>query len=256
MHDSTDRPSYEPEPLEAPPGDRPSPRLSSLQRLWMAFASPGQVFSDISIRPTWVICLIAMVVLGIGVQFAVVPHVDSEATLRARLGDRAADLSDERIEEMVQQGEKFARFAPLIGLVVSPIAWAIMAAIFFVLLKIVGSETDFVRAFSTTLHAYWPPAVVVSVLTAILIQRVGKIPQQELTDVVKSHPGAFLSPDAPAWLDAVASTFSVFNIWTVVLLVIGFRVVGKISTGKAAVVALVPWVVWLLAKAGLGAAFS
>ena len=254
MHDSTDRPSYEPAPVEAPVA-QVSPRLSALQRMWTAFTSPGQVFADISIKPTWVLCLIAMVLLGLMVQFAVLPHVDSEATLRARLGDRADGVSDEQIEQMVAQGEKFTRFAPFIGLVVSPIAWAVMAAIFFVLLKIVGSDVDYQRAFSTTLHGYWPPALVVSVLTAVLVQRLGKIPQQELTDVVKSHPGAFMSADAPAWLHAAAGTLSVFNIWTVVLLVIGFRIVGKISTGKALVVALVPWLVWLVAKAGLASVF-
>lgn len=255
MDDSTVRPSYEPEPSEAS-GSPADPRLSALQRLWMAFTSPGQVFTDISIRPTWVLCLIAMVLLGLVVQFAVLPHIDTEATLRARLGDRAEGVSDEQIEQMVAQGEKFARFGPIIGLVVSPIAWAIMAAVFFVLLKMVGSETDYVRTLSTTLHAYWPPALVVSLLTAILVQRIGKIPQQELTDVVKSHPGAFLSPDAPAWLDAAASTLSVFNIWTVVLLVIGFRIVGRVSTGKAVTVALVPWLIWIVAKAGLAAVIS
>jgi hypothetical protein len=82
---------------------------------------------------------------------------------------------------------------------------------------------------------------------------VGKIPQDELVNVVKSHPGAFLSADAPAWLEAVASTFSVFNIWTVVLLVIGFKAVGKLSTGRAAVAALVPWGVWIAGKTGLAA---
>jgi hypothetical protein len=97
--------------------------------------------------------------------------------------------------------------------------------------------------------------VVASVLTAVLIQRVDKIPQQEFTNIVKSHPGAFLSPDAPAWLSAAASTFSVFNIWIVALLIIGFKVVGKVSTGRAAVTALVPWVVWLVAKAGLASLF-
>jgi hypothetical protein len=255
MHDSTERPSYEPAPVESA-GTVAIPRLGAAKRMWMAFTSPGQVFTDISIRPTWVLCLIAMVLLGLMVQFAVLPHVDAEATLRARLGDRADGVSDEQIEKMVTQSEKFTRFAPVIALVVSPIVWAIMAAVFFVLLKIVGSDVDYQRAFSTALHAYWPPALVVSILTAVLVQRVGKIPQEELANLVKSHPGAFLSPDAPTWLSAAAGTLSVFNIWTVVLLVIGFRIVGRISTGKALVVALVPWLVWLVAKAGFTAVFT
>jgi hypothetical protein len=79
----------------------------------------------------------------------------------------------------------------------------------------------------------------------------GKMPQNELANVVKSHLGVLLSPDAPAWLTAVASTISIFNIWTVVLLILGFATVGKISKGRAAVVTLVPWAVWLVGKAGI-----
>ena len=97
---------------------------------------------------------------------------------------------------------------------------------------------DFLKTLSTALHAYWPPSLVLSILTAVLIQRAGMIPQEEMVNLVKSHPGAFLAPDTPAWLGAIASTFSVFNIWTVVLLVLGFKIVGKLSTGKAAFAAL------------------
>jgi len=188
------------------------------------------------------------------VQFVVLPHIDNEAPLRARLGDRAEGVSDEEVERIVEQSEKITRFAPIIFLVLLPIAFAILAAIFFILLKIVGSDVDYLRAFATMLHAFWPASVVDSVLTAILVQRVGMIPQQEITNIVKSHPGAFF-PDAPAWLSAAASTLSVFNIWIVVLLIIGFRVVGKVSTGKAAVAAIVPWLVWLVIKAGLATLF-
>jgi hypothetical protein len=131
-----------------------------------------------------------------------------------------------------------------------------MAAVFFVMLKLVSSDADYSRTLSTTLHGYWPPTLVQLVLTAVLVQRIGKVPQQELTNVVKANLGAFMGPDSPAWLTAAAGTISIFNIWAVVLLVIGFATVGKISKGKAAAVALVPWIVWIVAKAGLAAVFS
>jgi hypothetical protein len=255
MSDTSSRPSYEPAAVVAPASPGSTPHMTAAQRLWTVFTSPERVFADIAIKPSWVLCLVLMALLAVAVQFVVLPHIDNEATLRARLGDRAEGVSDEQIERMVEQGEKFTRFAPIIGLVISPIAFAIMAAIFFILLKIVGSDADYVRTLSTMLHAYWPASVVASVLTAILIQRAGMIQQQELTNIVKSHPGAFLSADASAWLSAAAGTLSVFNIWIVVLLIIGFRVVGKVSTGKAAVAALVPWLVWLVVKAGLAAIF-
>ncbi|MDH3815683.1 MAG: hypothetical protein OEV48_14430, partial [Acidobacteriota bacterium] len=89
-----------------------------------------------------------------------------------------------------------------------------------------------------------------------LVQRVGKVPQTELEHIVKANLGVFLSADVPAWLTAAAGTISIFNIWAVVLLIIGFSTVGKISRGKAAIVTLVPWGVWIVAKAGLAVVFS
>jgi hypothetical protein len=42
----------------------------------------------------------------------------------------------------------------------------------------------------------------------------------------------------------------------VVLLIIGFSAVGKISKGKAAVVTLVPWGAWIVVKAAIAAVMA
>ena len=255
MEDATDRPSYEPE-LAEPPTPSTKQKYSAVQRLWMMFTSPGEVFADIGIKPTWVLIMAIVVLLGVGAQALIIPHVDTEATVRASFEQRGQELSEAQIENAVEQAEKFSKFGPLIGLVLAPIAWVIMAAIFFVMLKLVSSDADYPRALSTTLHGYWPPTAVQLILMAVLVQRVGKVPQTELEHLVKANLGAFLSGDLPAWLTAAAGTISVFNIWAVVLLIIGFSTVGKMSRGKAAVVTLVPWGIWIVAKAALAAVFS
>ncbi len=255
MDDNVERPSYEPE-LAQPPTPAAGAKYSSMQRLWMMFTSPGEVFADIGIKPTWVLLMVILVILGLGAQLVIMPHVDTEAPIRARLEERGGDLSDAQIERAVEQAGKLAKFAPIIGLVVAPIVWAIMAAVFFLMLKIVGSEADYSRTLSTTLYGYWPATLVALVLTGVLIQRVGKVPQEELANVVKANLGAFMSPDAPAWLSAAGSTISIFNIWAVVLLIMGFSAVGKISKGKAVAVTLVPWITWIVAKAAFAAVMA
>jgi len=252
MDELTDRPDYEPtsSPTDAP---RPAPKMSAFRRLVAAFYAPGEVFADIRIKPTWVVALLAMTVVTVGAQAIILPKMDTEGTLRARIGDRADELSEEQIDAMVERGRKVARFVPVITAVVIPVMWAILAGIFFLMLKMVGSDTDYVHTLSTTLHSYWPPSVIASALMVVLIQRVNTITEQELPNMVKSHLGVLLPPDAPGWLNGVASTFSVFNVWTLVLLVIGFKIVGRLSTARATVAVLVPWGVWLIGKAGLGA---
>lgn len=252
MEDNTERPSYEPE-LAEPPTPSATAKYSPLQRLWMVFTSPGEVFADIAIKPSWVLIMVLSIVLAFIAQAVIVGHIDNEATIRARLEARDAEFTDQQIEGFVEQAEKFSKFGPVITVVVAPIIWALMAAIFLVVLKIAGSEIDFKSTLSTMLHAYWPPGVVQTVLTAVLIQRLGKVPQQELVNVVKANAGAFMSADAPAWLTAVAGTFSVFNVWTIILMIIGFTAVGKLSRGKAVVVTLIPWVAWIIIKGGIAA---
>ena len=255
MEDSTDRPSYEPE-LAAPPTPSPKQNYSAMQRLWMMFTSPGEVFSDIGVKPTWVLIMVIVVLFGVAAQAIIMPHVDTEATIRARLEGRGQELTEAQLENAVEQAEKLSKFGPIIGLVIAPIAWFIMAAMFFIMLKLVSSDADYQQALSTTLHGYWPPTLVQLVLTAALVQRIGKVPQTELANVVKANLGAFMSPDTSAWLTAAAGTISIFNIWAVILLIIGFETVGKLSRGKAAAVVLVPWVVWIVAKAALAAVFA
>ena len=255
MEDNTDRPDYEPE-LAAPPTPAATAKFSSMQRLWMMFTSPGDVFADIRVKSSWVLVMVILVLLGVAVQAVIMPHVDTESTIRARMEQRGADLSEAQIENAVEQAEKFSKFGPIIGLIIAPIAWAIMAAIFLVMLKIAGSDMDFQQTLSTILHAYWPATLVQLLLTGVLIQRLGKVPQEELANVVKANIGAFMSADAPAWLTAAAGAISIFNIWAVILLIIGFATVGKISMGKAATVTLVPWGVWIAVKAGIAALFS
>ncbi|MGD8441378.1 MAG: Yip1 family protein, partial [Holophagae bacterium] len=225
--DETDRPAYEPTP-SSNHADLPTPRLSAFRRLIAAFYAPGEVFEDIRIKPTWLVVLLAMTILTVAAQAIVFQKMDTEGTMRARLGDRAEELSDEQIETMVERGRKVARFVPVITAVVIPVMWAVLAGIFFLMLKMVGSETDYVHTLSATLHSYWPPSVVASVLVVLLIQRVDSITEQELPNIVKSHLGVLLPADAPGWLNGVASTFSVFNVWTLVLLVIGFKIVGRL----------------------------
>ncbi len=76
MSETTERPGYEPE-LTEPPTPAPTARYSSMQRLWMMFTSPGQVFEDIGIKPTWVLIMAILVILGVAAQLVIAPHIDS-----------------------------------------------------------------------------------------------------------------------------------------------------------------------------------
>jgi hypothetical protein len=60
---------------------------------------------------------------------------------------------------------------------------------------------------------------------------------------VGTNIGFYLSSDAPRWLTTFATHIDVFEIWALVLTVIGIAIVAKVKRSSAAI-AVVGW--WLL----------
>ncbi len=253
MDDNNERPSYEPE-LAQPPTPAPGAKYSSMQRLWMMFTSPAEVFADIKIKPTWVLCMIAYVAVVTVSYLVVNSHMDHDANIRGGLAMMNIEVLEEQIEEAVQRSEDHWYRKPLlIGLVAWPIILFISAALFFLMLKITGSEASYVESLSTMLHAYWPSKTVYSVLLAVLVAAKGTVTDLGLVRVLKSSVAGFLSGDVSLPMITFTSFIDVFRIWGIVLLIIGFGIVGRISRGKAVATAITPWILLIVFWTALSA---
>ena len=242
MEDTTDRPSYEPE-LTGPPTPSTQQKYSAVQRLWMMFTSPGEVFADIKIKPTWVLCMIAYIAVVTVGSLVVYSHMDHEANIRSGLQMMSIEVPEEQIEEAVQRSEDHWYRKPLlIGLVAWPIILFISAAVFLLMFKMTGSDAGYVESLSTMLHAYWPSKTVYSVLLAVLVTAKGTVTEFGMVRVLKSSVAGFLSGDVSLPMITFTSFIDVFRIWGIVLLIIGFGIVAGISRGKAVAAAIIPWI--------------
>lgn len=225
-----------------------SARYNSFQRLYLSFFSPIEVFDDIARKPTIWVVLVASVLLGLAIQLIALPHVDMEATLQERLEASGREIPEEQMDAVRQQAEVFKYAGPIAVIVVYPLIMLAIGALYFLGLKLVGSDTDYKRTLSGILHAYWPPGVVTGLLFAVLVQRVGQVSQDKLQYIVKSNAAAFLSADAPAWLTSLTSSIDLFNVWTIALLVVGLSAIGKVSRAKSAIVVIALWAFWIALK--------
>ena len=175
--------------------------------------------------------------------------------MEALLGKQfsGVDMPPEAMEQALQLAKIFQYVGPTLALVLVPAAMAVLALLFWLGLKLMSSDAKFLPLFSATLHAYWPPSVVGSLLSVVVVLRHSNITPEKLQSLVKSNIGAFLGPDAhPALLAALAS-LDVFTIWAVVLLILGLTTIGKITTGKATGMVVGLWVFYVALK--IGAAF-
>lgn len=234
-----------------------SPTPSSLAVIASVFHAPTQAFEALRERPRWWLALAVLVVASLAVQLVVVRHMDMAGTVRERLESsaRGRELSEADMERAIEQGAKFAPVGVVVGALAAPIVLLLIGAVYFLGLKLAGSEAEFKPVFSTTLHAMLPPGLVGSALTALVVAQKGMLTASEVGRAVKSNLGAFLSPDAPAALRSAAEVLDIFNLWMWVLLAIGLSIAGRIPRARAATVVAVVWLGWAGIRALMASLF-
>ena len=242
--DTDDRPSYEPigpSPGASAPGEEP--RIGRFGRLLKVFASPTEVFEDIRRRPTWIAALLVLLVVAVGQVMVQAHYTDALATAEQTLEMMGIDeVPREQLEARTAAQEETRHLRAAGSSVVFVLGWIVSAALFFLLLKLFGSEVGFAPVFSTTLHAAVPPVTVRAVLlSGLLVHRGQQLTSMEIGRLLKSNLAAFLDPGAPLWMVTLAGSLDLFLVWRIVLLAIGLSVVGRVSRGKGAAAAVVVW---------------
>jgi hypothetical protein len=251
MDSPTDRPAYEPEVAGSFPIE-PQAKLSASQRLTKVFFSPGEVFEDIKTKPTWVVALIAYVLVVTLTSLVVWNNIDYEASTRQAIESFGFEVPEEVLDQQIESAERTWFIKPILtGVVFVPILLVIAATLFFLMMKMVGSDIGFLATYSTMLHAYFPGKAVYSVLLAILAVTQGPVTEMGLVTLLKSSVAGFLPEGSSMVAVTIGSFFDAFRIWGVVLLVIGLSIVGGVNRAKSTFAALVPWIIAIVISAGL-----
>ena len=65
----------------------------------------------------------------------------------------------------------------------------------------------------------------------------------QMATMVKTNPGFLADMKTQPMLFALLSSLDIFTIWTIVLLIIGFAALARVSKAKAAAIVITWWVV-------------
>ncbi|MGD2115521.1 MAG: YIP1 family protein, partial [Acidobacteriota bacterium] len=213
--------------------------MSSFRRAVSVLFSPGKTFGELSERPTWIVALVILLVLGGLVSTLVVQKLDTGAQrdlIRQQLedGGMRGDELERQVDQAASVMERMRPFFPVIGLVFMVLAYLVIALVLWGSSRLAGGEGPFVRAYSTTLHGLMPQAVSALVSLPLLLTTESIDPEvAQRGSLLASSPAFFAPEDASPALLALLSSFDLFTIWSLVLLVIGFGVTAKISRNAA-----------------------
>ena len=228
---------------------------NAVERLAGVLFAPAETFADIARRPDILIPLLLFLVLGYVTMFVSMPHYDWDAALAQQaemVKAQNPNMSDADIDRMGNITRASMKVMQFIGPLFYAIWWLIVALVLFGAFRIMGGDVGFKQAFSATLYA-WVPLILFSIILAVVVVLRKSVDPTQLATVVRSNPAFLVSMKEQQVLYALLSSFDLFTIWTVVLLIFGFSAASKFSRAKSAAIVVSLWVVMIVIKVGFAA---
>jgi hypothetical protein len=224
--------------------------MGGLSKVVNIFFEPRKVFESLKIKPTWLVPVIIVAVLGMGFFYYTFPYIMNEQVQNIRDNDRIPEEHKERIIERIKEAEH----PPIWQMAIAPAGTLVYvvivaAVLFFVFNVLMGGDSGFRRVFSV--FCYSSLVAIPSMIVKFpLVMMKGNVN-------VQTSLGLLLSPEAKgSFLHSVLSSLDIFNLWQVILVSIGLGVMYKFSTKKAFTTVAILWIIWILAKSGLGSVFG
>ena len=244
-------------PVTAVEASEPS---SAIGRMMGALFSPQKTFESIARRPTWLppvilACLLALVVVGLfNHRVGWRSYLDKQVANSSRFQQLSAEQQQRTMEAQL----KWTPRVVYVEAVIAPFAGALLLAGIFlgVLNGLGGTRFNFKTSLGIVSYSWMPN--VISGLLGIVVLLVKDPATIDLQNLVASNAGAFLADNSPKWLVAMLTPVDLFSFWVMILLAIGYSAAApkKLSFAKAFAWIFSLWVVYVLVRTGLTAAFS
>jgi hypothetical protein len=232
--------------------------LSETQRVIDVFVAPAKTFNDPRRKATFWGPLIIMIVVCVGFSFAVQQKIGWEKAVQ-NIVHQGSQAKAEQFDSAPESGKLLAaKFTAITSYGYFAIVLIITALIALLNWATVnfgfGGKSTYGQIYAVSFYA----SLVMNIkfLLGIIAIFAGLAPDSFLiNNPVGSNVGYFLSTDSPKWLIAFCTHLDLFEIWSVVLTVIGVSIVAGVSRGKAAAVVVGWWLIFVLVAVG-GAAIG
>lgn len=253
--------TYTPPP---PPTDDPPPpptqavaptKPNSFARIAGVLTAPAKTFEDIARWPDILIPLIVIIVLGYLSTAVIMPRMDWEAINAAnaeQMQKRQPNMSEEDIERMGRFTKTIGTVMGWVGPALALIMFLVIAGVLLLAFRLMGGEGNFKQAMAATTYSWFPLTISGIIMTIVVLARGSFDPTQAAT-LVKSNPAFLVDMKEHPVLFSLLSSFDVFTIWTVVLLIFGFAALSKFPRGKSAAIVITLWLVFIVIKLGFAA---
>jgi hypothetical protein len=234
--------------------------INHFGRIIGVFFSPKETFQSIAQRPSWILPVVLMTVLGVIVGFSLNKRVDWReiASKRIEESPRASQLSAEQKEQQIAMGAKISpAIAYAFGLVGPILLVVIVSAVMLGAYNLLGgANANFKVALGIVSHAYL--VTVVSSLLFLLVLFLKPPGTVNIENPVAANLGAFLPEGTSKTLMALGTAIDLFSFWIICLIGVGFAAFNpkKLKLGSSISIALAVWALYQAFRLGVTFIFS
>jgi len=222
--------------------------------------SPKATFADIVRKPSWLLPVAIMIVLGILTAISLNQRMNWRDYVSQQIekSPRASQLTPEQKQQQIEAGAKIAPISTYISVPLVPIVGLLVVTLVmwgaYNLLG--GANTDFKTSLGIVSHAFVPSYIAsLLFLVVVFLKPVGSV---DLENPVATNVAAFLPEGVPKWLDVLCKNVDVFVIWYLLLIAIGFAATNpkKLKGGKSFTIAFTVMAVYVVLRMGIAFIFS
>jgi hypothetical protein len=235
--------------------------LSQLGRVVNVFIAPAATFRDILRSTSWWLPFVLMIVFSTASTYTIDRVVGfdqvAENQVRAtpKMQEQMSELTPgERASQMEKRaiGTRYFSYAMPVFLL---LVFAIYAAIMLGTMNFgLGARMTYGQVFAVSFYASLP-YLLISLLTILTVAFGNNAESFDLQNPVGTNPAYYL-PDAAPWLKVLLAQFDLVKLWSLVLTVVGLKIVSGKSTGQTVAVVVGWWLLIVIVSVSAAAAFS
>lgn len=234
--------------------------LSEGQRVVDTFVAPSKTFTDLLRSSAWWGPLVILILMSIVFSFAVQQKVGWEKVFENNI--HQSPKQEERFSQMPSDQSASAKSIAAKITAGTSYAYWIIVLIFTAISALLvwatvnfgfGGKATYGQVYAVSMYA----GLVMNLkyILATIALFAGLAPDSFLLqNPVGTNIGFYLSSDAPRWLVALTTHIDVFEIWSLILSVIGLAIVAKVKRGTAAIAVVGWWLLIVLILTGVAAA--
>jgi hypothetical protein len=220
---------------------------------------PEKVFAEIKEIPkgAWVLPMVALVLLSIVGMYAVIHMIGPDTYFRLQIeaSPRAAQMTPEQIEQAAGSGF-VSGLTYTMGVAAPPLLLLIVAGVLFGLTQMMDGATTYGKVLAVCGYSNFVYFLVMTLMSVLIVAVSADRSTLDVQALVKMNPTIFMDKATTSKaLYSLAGSLDLLSVWLMFLLALGLTKVSRLKMSKAWTVVLIPWVLYVLVKAGLAAIF-